>query len=279
MKRAIALLALAMFAAPALRAQDNPAPAPEQPVPAPEAPAEPAKPAEPAEPGEPAKPERGNARTDRRAFAELGRVLREKDKDQDRKLSKEELGNDALFDKLDADKDGFVTLQEMLPGKDELIAELEKADKAAAEEEFKALDRDDNSKLSAEELGEERKAMLDTGDTDKDGSLSLEEWTKARAAAKAPKEGEGRQPRGMAELDKDGDGKLSKDEAPERLKGAFETLDKDGDGFLSQEELAGAMRGRRGRRGQQPGEQPAQPPAEPPKDGEKPKEGEKEDEF
>ena len=39
------------------------------------------------------------------------------------------------------------------------------------------------------------------------------------------------------QFDKNGDGKLSKDELPERLQGLFEKGDLDKDGFLSKEEI------------------------------------------
>jgi hypothetical protein len=43
------------------------------------------------------------------------RVLREKDKNQDRKLDLKEFGGPAdKFKKLDADKDGFLTLRELV---------------------------------------------------------------------------------------------------------------------------------------------------------------------
>jgi Ca2+-binding EF-hand superfamily protein len=46
----------------------------------------------------------------------------------------------------------------------------------------------------------------------------------------------------LQRLDRDGDGKISKDEAPEAMKERFSMLDTNGDGFLSQDELrAGAQ--------------------------------------
>lgn len=57
---------------------------------------------------------------------------------------------------------------------------------------------------------------------------------------------DGKDPRAaMAErfkkADKDGDGKLSKDEATDRLKGHFEKIDADSDGYLTKEELKKAF--------------------------------------
>ena len=49
----------------------------------------------------------------------------------------------------------------------------------------------------------------------------------------------------LGQLDKDGDGKISKDEAPARLKENFDKVDKDGDGFISRDEApTGPPRGR-----------------------------------
>ena len=47
------------------------------------------------------------------------------------------------------------------------------------------------------------------------------------------------------QYDSDGDGKVSKDEAPERMQGFFDRLDGNGDGFIDQEEVD-AMRSRFG---------------------------------
>jgi Ca2+-binding EF-hand superfamily protein len=53
------------------------------------------------------------------------------------------------------------------------------------------------------------------------------------------------------QLDTDGDGKVSREEAPERMREFFDTIDSNGDGFIDRSEEA-AMRERfRGRGGQQ----------------------------
>ena len=46
----------------------------------------------------------------------------------------------------------------------------------------------------------------------------------------------------MTDLDKDGDGKLSREEAPERMQQFFDRIDKNSDGFVDAAEMA-AMRG------------------------------------
>jgi Ca2+-binding EF-hand superfamily protein len=71
----------------------------------------------------------------------------------------------------------------------------------------------------------------------------------------------------FARMDRNGDGKISKDEAPERMRDNFGRLDKDSDGFLTAEELRASFE-REGRRPNRPdGEsgRPRRPSAEPDK--------------
>lgn len=202
---------------------------------------EPEKPAEekPAD-EKPAKPARG-AKVDRKSIGELGRVIRTKDTDKDAKLNKEEFGDDTLFDTLDKDKDGFLTVQEMTADKDAVIASVDKQAAEAVSEEFAILDRDDSKKLSKTELGEDFGGLLEKGDTDKDGELNLEEFTAARKTATTAKDDKPAKGADvMGKMDKDGDGKISKDEAGDKLKENFDALDTNKDGFLSTDELKAA---------------------------------------
>ncbi|MFT4177773.1 MAG: hypothetical protein QM627_14135 [Luteolibacter sp.] len=99
----------------------------------------------------------------------------------------------------------------------------------------KALDKDANGELSAEEIAGASEALL-TLDKNGDGKLSEDEIRPVR------------QPRGetpqqiahqmIESLDKNNDHKLSADELPARMKPMMERLDTDKDGFLTEEEIA-----------------------------------------
>ncbi|MCI0651337.1 MAG: hypothetical protein L0Z55_05595 [Planctomycetes bacterium] len=164
------------------------------------------------------------------------------DKNGDGKISKEEAPNiDAEYPGADADKDGAVSRDEFGKAfRDKMRKDREGGGMAGNFEiQFKQMDRNADGKVTKEEAPTafERIPGLDA---DGDGAFTLEEFTKAQKRA-----GEGRErPRGegmgragampFAKLDKDGDGKLSKEEA-----GALMTIpgiDSDGNGSISPEE-------------------------------------------
>lgn len=98
----------------------------------------------------------------------------------------------------------------------------------------KALDKDANGELSAEEIAGASAALL-TLDKNGDGKLTEDEIRPVR------------QPRGespqqiahqmVENLDKNGDHKISADELPERMKPMMERLDANKDGFITEEEI------------------------------------------
>lgn len=114
---------------------------------------------------------------------------------------------------------------------------------------FEALDADGDEVITVAEL-KKAAAALKKLDADGDGKITL--------AEAAPQGGPGG-PGGMfgnpeemvsrmfEENDKDGDGKLSKDEIPERMGPMLQSADQDGDGAISKEELSSSMEQMRNR--------------------------------
>jgi Ca2+-binding EF-hand superfamily protein len=143
-----------------------------------------------------------------------------------------------LFKQLDANKDGFVTEDEVEGSKKPLFERL-----------VRVADENGDKKLSKDEFAKGTQKSTET---------------------KPPLAGEpGRPGRGgggafnakeyLSRLDKNGDGKLSKDEAPERMKENFDRLDANKDGNIDAEEFAKSAAGFGGR----PGEAPAGAPGLP----------------
>ena len=130
-----------------------------------------------------------------------------------------------------------------------------------------ALDKDKDGTLSAEEI-ESATAALKTLDKNNDGQLDQSE-TRPNFEGMGPGgfgggafggggfgggQGEGGAEQMVArllEMDKDKDGKLSKDEIPERLQSMMARGDKNEDGFLDKTEIMASARERSGGQGGQ----------------------------
>ncbi len=116
-----------------------------------------------------------------------------------------------------------------------------------AAELFKRADKNGDNKLTEDEVPAEAWARLSKADKDSDGSVTVEELQAAGGGR--PSGGGGDR---LKEMDKNGDGNLSKDEVPERAWEYMSRADKNGDDVLSKEELEG-MRAAAGGRDGRPG--------------------------
>ncbi|KZD11936.1 EF-hand domain-containing protein [Oceanibaculum pacificum] len=106
-----------------------------------------------------------------------------------------------------------------------------------AEKMMEHLDTDKNGSISREEFAAVRHGKLADYDKDGDGALSKAEY-EAMVTAQAQKMAE----RSFAKLDANKDGKIDQSEREARRDEAFKRLDKNGDGTISPDELRGPKR-------------------------------------
>src|SRR5262249_42065827 len=122
-----------------------------------------------------------------------------------------------LFGKLDANKDGYITPDE-----------VQESQKALYERLLRNADKDGDKRLSKEEF----QAGLKPDDTPRQPLAGGQPFGGGPQAAKGD-------PRAFFDrLDANKDGKLSRDELPEQLRANFDRLDANTDGSISPEELA-----------------------------------------
>jgi Ca2+-binding EF-hand superfamily protein len=125
------------------------------------------------------------------------------------------------------------------------------------------FDQDGDGQLATSELPEKMQGRIGKVDADQDGFITAAELTTAfenRGGQRGGQRGEGEQgrrrmdPARMIEkMDKDGDGKISLTEAPERMQTNFANVDTNGDGFVESSELQVAMENMRQRGGNREG--------------------------
>lgn len=167
-----------------------------------------------------------------------------------------------LFEKVDANKDGVVTSQEVESSAKEFFAKLDtnkdgkvtpeerkaaheagkKHHEQRAEERFEALDKNDNGALDREEVARMPDHFFGRLDTDKNGSLSYEEMQAFRAQKGHRGHGKGHH------ADPAGDKTLSQADFVKHAKERMQKLDANNDGKITQDE-AKAHRGPAGHHG------------------------------
>lgn len=189
-----------------------------------------------------------------------GSFFKSIDKDGDKAISKEEAGERwERMSKLDKDSDGKVTLQEMAaarPGAGERPGPGEGPGKGGPGEMFKRADKNNDGKISKDEVPAEAWNRLGRLDKNGDDAVSAEEAKAARPDGPGAPGGPGKGEPGkggpgemLKRADRNGDGNISKDEVPEEAWTRLGRLDKDSDGVVSKEEMAAGMAAMRGGKG------------------------------
>ncbi len=155
---------------------------------------------------------------------------------------------DRLLDRGDSNANGKLDADELRTLAQKVQAVGGPAAGAMAGARLKAMDKDGDGKVSRSEFTGPAPRFTQM-DTDKDGQITMKEARLAMPAAQpaAPSntnaEAAGPMAARIKAMDKDGDGKISKDEFPRP--NAFDRLDVNNDGFLTPDEMpraAGAAR-------------------------------------
>jgi len=193
--------------------------------------------------------------------ARAERMMAERDKNGDGKLSPEEVPNERFFQMLDKNKDGFVTSDELKgmgdsrgKGRGKGGGKANQGDRADPERMqrmvdgmMKRLDKNGDGKVGADEMPQGDRFDLSKADTNSDGSVDRKELT-AFLAQRGARRGGGDPLQRLMQMDTNKDGAIGKDEWKGRPE-AFARIDKDKNGSLSKAELEGIARDMR-RRGQ-----------------------------
>jgi RND family efflux transporter MFP subunit len=99
------------------------------------------------------------------------------------------------------------------------------------------FDTNKDGKVSKEEAPEMMQRFFDRIDTNGDGMLDQDEIRAMRNRGGGPGGRGGSRGGNLMQFDKDGDGKVSREEAPEPMQNFFGNMDTNSDGFIDQEEL------------------------------------------
>ena len=182
----------------------------------------------------------------RKFMANIEAMFKNLDKNKDGKVTKDEIPEQflprvkPLFDRIGKDSISLSDLEEMrkrmgIP-KDKNAKEQSKMMAAKmAEELFKKADQNEDGFITIDEVPEDKKQNFKLADANEDGKVTKEELQ--ATLAKVDYDNGGPFKRMFTQLDKDGNGTISKKEAPEKLSKIFNRVDTDNDGELSMTEL------------------------------------------
>ncbi len=126
-----------------------------------------------------------------------------------------------MFERLDTNKDGEISLEEM---------------NASMSERFGKLDADGSGTITIEEMSVKRQEFFNKLDTDNSGTISQEEAKAARELRREMKK-ERRATRIMERYDTDKDGKISREEYQAVVMERFDNADTDNSGFITIEQV------------------------------------------
>jgi len=160
----------------------------------------------------------------------------------DGKISKEEAPPrlQQNFDRFDITKDGFITLREFRAVQSGRSGG-QVAPGATPEETFKRFDVNGDGKISKEEAPPRLQQNFDRFDVTKDGFITLRELRAAQSGGSGGQVAPGATPEEtFKRFDVNGDGKISKEEAPPRLQQNFDRFDITKDGFITLREFNAA---------------------------------------
>ena len=130
-----------------------------------------------------------------------------------------------IFERLDTNKDGQISFEEMT---------------VKSTERFQKLDADGNGSISVEEMTAGKKEFFNKLDTDGNGLISPEEAKAFHELKREMKKAE-HDARLMKYLDTDGNGIISKEEYEAISIKRFEGADTNGDGTISADEVSNLM--------------------------------------
>lgn len=175
---------------------------------------------------------------------EPGAMLKRIDKDEDGKISQDEAVGPLKqnFDKVDENGDGYLTQDEIRGAFAKMRGQM--SDRIAAA--LKEMDANGDGKISVDEAPEGRKEMIkrvlertggDAIEIDKLKEMMGRFGGQRPGNRPGQGDGAGAIMQRLKQADADANGKLSKEEAPERLKARFDDLDANGDGELEEKEL------------------------------------------